>query len=280
MTSAFTAFDASKPAATQTGSTFAASANANDVANWYAIVHGGAAPGFVMSKSGGTTEEPTYYLFTNGAQIVRAHNYWTSGYLTRQVWEVSQDTGATYAQMCDENFSYDGTTGALTATTGGGGMLSVLYYLIGRLKAAATSLTSHIAATVSGGAHNAGSLAAQNADAVAITGGSVSCTYEREAVVAKGNIAGSTAINWAAGGRQTLTVTNSAAALTWTNLPNGVIGYLSLEVTNGGIATSLLTALKPGGTALSWTNPGKDIVTLSCRDGSTVIVEGFARDVK
>jgi hypothetical protein len=279
MTSAYTAFDAAKPAGSQTGPNFAASATANDVALWYCVVMGGNAPGFVASKSGGTTEEPGYYTFTNGAQIVRATNTWTSGNLTQQVWEVSQDTGGTYASVCTQTFTYDGTTGALTATTGAGGMSSFFGYVVGKLKALKTAYDAHAAATGSS-VHGLGTIATQAASAVNITGGTASVTIEREAKTALGNVSGSTSINWNSGGLFTATVTGSSGAFTHSNLPNGVVGYVTLEVTNGGLASSLLTAQKPGGAALSWTSSGKDIVTLMCHDGSTVEVVGFSKDVK
>ena len=96
MTTTVTAFDATKPASTQTGTAFAGSANANDVALWYDAIMGAAVvPGFTLTVSGGTAEEPALYYLKNGATWIRATATWSSAKLTQIVWDVSTDSGST-----------------------------------------------------------------------------------------------------------------------------------------------------------------------------------------
>ena len=169
MASVYTAFDPTKPAGTQTGPTFATSTNVNDVALWYLAVMGGNAHGFTFSTAGGTTEEPGQFIWSNGVYRVYSNNTWASGYLTTQVWTVSQDSGSTTASVCTQIHSYDPTTGMLTATTGSGGMNDVVLYVLGRQKATRVLYDAHAAATGTG-AHGLGTISTQSAAAVAITG--------------------------------------------------------------------------------------------------------------
>lgn len=278
---AYTPFSETAPDGTSgTGTTYSSADNANQLA-LQDMVEFAQVRGIDVSTSGGTGDEPVYYIFTRhgGAILGRATNTWSGGKLVGQKWE--KWNGASYDAIlaADQVLTYDASLN-ITATTYGGGLGSIVWSALAKARKAMADLLTHAASTVSGGAHSAGTMAAQNANAVAISGGYASLAYEREAKIAKGNVSGSTAVDWAASGLCTLTVTNAAATLTWSNLPSGVVGYMTLEVTNGAIATSLFTAQKPGGTALSWTNPGKDIVTLMCHDGATVEVVGFAKDVK
>lgn len=173
MSSSYTDFSASKPSGSSSGPTTMADANSNDIALWYAVVIGGA-KGYALSVSGGTAEEPTTMLWTNGTQRVRATNTWTSGNLTQQVWDVSQDSGATYANVCTQTFTYDGS-GNLTTTTNSGGMLDWLKYLLGKVKSLLTNFNTHTAATGTA-VHGLGSVATQSAASVAITGGTINGT--------------------------------------------------------------------------------------------------------
>jgi hypothetical protein len=114
-----------------------------------------------------------------------------------------------------------------------------------------------------------------------INGGIASVTYEREAKIGLGSITGSTQINWNASGIVTATVAGSGAAFTFTNLPIGLVGYMTVDLTNGGVASSissLFSGVKwPGGaSSYALSTSGRDIITLMCHDGSTVNVVGFA----
>lgn len=282
MASSYTAFNTAQPAGSQTGPNFATSANANDLALWYYVVMG-QGDGWALSTSGGTAEEPAQLIWSNGVQRVRASITWGTtggqdGNPTAITWAVSQDSGANYATVGSAaTLTYD-ANGYMTSTTNAGGLAGWLLHLLGWVKKTWTNLSNHAALSTSSGAHGAGTMAAQNANAVAITGGSASVTYEREAKVVKGNVSSSTAIDWAAGGLQTLTVTGAGGTLTHSNLPNGVCGYVTLDVTNGGVATSLLTGCKfAGGAAPSLTASGRDLISLMCHDGSTVNVVGVVK---
>lgn len=286
---AYSGLDDTKPTGSDTGVALPGTANVNDKALRDAILMG-LFKGYDFSVSGGTASQPAiFYLKKNGGTVwLRGTPTWGSGAgkdgnITAMTWDLSINSGADYTTAPGGNIgtttlSFD-SSGNLTTATGVGGWLAWLWGLMGKAYKLAADVANHIA-LVGTNAHGLGTISTQNANAVAITGGSVSCTYEREAKVAIGNVAGSTAVDWNAGGLQTLTVTNAAATLTFNNKPNGTIGYLTLDVTNGGLATTLFTAVKPGGTALSWTNPGRDVVTLMCHDGGTPAVVGFAKDVK
>jgi hypothetical protein len=260
----YTALDPAKPSsATQSIVEVCASSNANDVALWYQCVSG-AGFGFELTTSGGTVEEPLTFVWTNGTQKVRATNTWSGGYLVQQDWSVSQ-VGVSFAAVCTQTYTYDGT-GALLATTAAGGTSSFLWYAVGRIKALATALAAHIAST-----GTPGTMAAQNANAVAITGGSASLTIEREAKFDLGTVTSSVPINWALGGLATARISHANAAFTHQNLPSGVVGYLTLDLTINTVPSALLAGVKwSGGSPPNFTNGGRDKVILMCHDGATI----------
>lgn len=298
MTTSFAVADLTKPDASSQGiAAFASSITGNELALMAAALFG-EAPGWVYSQTvgSGTAERPQYEFLKNSARWFRRTNTWGStggnnGNLTGSVLEYSSDSGATWATVHNSARTYD-SSGNQTATTGGGGFLQRMEQFFGKLLGLATSLTAHIADTT---AHGAGTIAAQDADAVNIDGGSIDgveigassaaevhFSFARGKVVAKGNVAGSTPINWQAGDYFTMTVTDSAGALTWQNLPSGEAGAITLEVDNPGVASALFPAgtKYSGGVAPTRTASGKDIYECSCRDGSTVVVEQIRKDVK
>jgi hypothetical protein len=123
-----------------------------------------------------------------------------------------------------------------------------------------------------------------NAGNKAILGlNSVWTVYEREGKAALGNVsAAGTQLNWAAGGLITATITAAGATFAHQNLPSGVVGYLVVSLTNGGVATSIASLFPgvkwPGGSAVfALTASGRDEITLRCHDGATVDVVGFAK---
>lgn len=277
---AYTAFDPTTPAGTQAGTAVCDSARNNGKAIRDAVLMG-AMDGFVFSVSGGTASQPATMFWKNGTIWLRATITWgagtgTDGNPTNIVWELSLNSGGVYDTIDTQTFTWD-SSGNLTATTGSGSWVSWISGLLGKFKTLNASYTAHAAATGTA-VHGLGTMSTQSAAAVAITGGSAQLTYEREAKVALGSISGSTAINWAAGGHVTVTAGAAGAALTHSNLPNGVIGYVTVEVTNGGVASALFSGLKwPGGVAQSFSVSGRDIIALMCHDGTTVNVVGFAK---
>ncbi len=133
------------------------------------------------SHSGGTAAEPAERYWTKGTQRIRAQLTWTGGYITREVWAYSADYTAgspVWDQFADTTYTYDGN-GDVTATSGASGGSSfkaVLYTVLGRAKSTLASLTSHIGLVVANGVHGMGTIAGQNANAVAITGGTIAGT--------------------------------------------------------------------------------------------------------
>jgi hypothetical protein len=278
---AYTAFDVTKPAGTQTGSAFATSANANDVAAMHGLATGAlGSPNWTWSVTGGTNDKPTTVVLTNVADGTKKLRYtiaYGSGHYASSVTVAySTDSGSSYPDTIG-TFTFTYTSNELTAGNAGSFVLGRLMHAYGFLRSLYTSVSDH--AALSGtSVHGLGTISTQAANNVAITGGYASVAYEREAKVAKGNISSSTAIDWAAGGLQTMTVTGSGATLTHSNLPNGVVGFVTLDVTNGGVASSLLTGCKfPGGAAPSLTASGRDIISLMCHDGATVNVVGVIK---
>jgi hypothetical protein len=280
---AYSRFDTTKPAGSQTGSAFAASANTNDAA-LLDMIGCSLMDGHAYSQSGGTAEEPTTVLFTNGARILKAALTWASGNITAVTFSLSVNSGSSYDTIgSPAALTYDGS-GNLTASTNFGGMLLKVWEWIGKVKALRTLFNAHVAATGIA-VHGLQDMALQDNAAVNIDGGTIDGTaiggavqapinaqVSRELVVAKGSISGATPIDWSAGGYQTMTV-GAAATLSFTNLPTtGLAQGLTLEITNGAAFTLTWPAgIKwPSASAPTLTTSGVDIVELVCRDGSTV----------
>ena len=282
MASTFVPFDGSLPLGTNPGTSVPDDFRNNGNALRYAIASG-SIPG-AFSTSGGTAAQPAQYLWSSGAHQVRATNTWgttggSANNLQSQVYEVSQDSGATWASVGTKTYTYD-SNGELTAVSGLGSMLDILWALVGKFTRVYAYILAHVAG-VGAAVHGLGTMSTQSAAAVAITGGSVSCTIEREAKVALGSISASTPVNWSTTGLYTLTAGGSGAAITHATLPSGVVGYLTLDITNGGVATSLLAGCKiAGGVLPTLTAAGRDIVSLMCHDGATVTIVGVLLDVK
>lgn len=233
-----TAFDATKPdPATQAGTAFGNSAQANDAALRDAAVSG-QMEGFLFSQTVGTgsASQPQYFYWKNGTTWIRATNTWdtsgnaSNGNLTSQLWELSTNSGGAYDTIDTQGRTYD-ASGNLTASTGGGGMLDWILAKMCLLKTVIAGLAAHIALTGTS-AHGLGTMSTQAASAVAVTGGTingatvgattpaaVNATNETETSVTEtvsGVNAGVT-IDWANGcGVMTNNGTN---ALTFTNVP-------------------------------------------------------------
>lgn len=277
---AYSQFDSTKPVGTDTGPNVTATANVNDKALRDAIITG-QMHGFAFSASGGTARQPTTMLWKNGAIWLRAVVTWgTTGGETYNikevVWSLSVNTGGAYDQIDDQVFTYD-TAGNLTATTNSGGFTSWLISLIGRVGVNEANIAAALGTT-----SGLGSMATQNANAVAIAGGFAELAYEREKTTLLGNLAGAIAIDWKVQGVVTVTVTAAGATFTYANLPpggaGGMSGGLLVKVTNGGLATNLFgSARKPAGFSLS--SAGTDWVALMCVDGATPEVTGVTKAV-
>ena len=268
---AYSPFVPTKPVGTDSGPAVVTSINVNELALWDAVLMGNV-NGFVFSVLGGTAAQPGAFYFKNGTRWLRGTLTWSAGNITQVVWALSTNSGGAYDTICTQTLTYD-VSGNLTSTTNASGLSSWLMSLMGKVAGIATSIAS-LSATVAG----LGTMASQSASAVAITGGTATLTTERETKVALGSIAGSTALDWSTGGLFTVTVTGSGAVFTHANLPSGKVGYVTLDITNGGLATSLFSGCKnAGGVAPSLSSSGRDIVSLMCHDGAVVNVIGVLK---
>lgn len=284
-TPAYTEYNAGLPDGTHSGPTTITDLLNNLLALRDKSMMGDNIAGWTYSQTGGTAEEPGSCTFTNGTLRYRGTPTWTSGYITSILWEWSNDSGSTYSTVFTIASTVDGN-GNVTATTGGGGFLFPwVLGLYGKFKALRTTFNTHLGQGPVA-AHGAGTMSTQNATAVAITGGSVSCTYEREAIQALANGNASNTMNWSAGGVSTLTVTGTSCTIVHTNLPNAAGGWMILKLVNGGLCSggllaNLISGIKtPGAGAISLTASGKDRIALYCDDGATVEVLGVSKDVR
>lgn len=280
-----TAFDATKPdAATQNGTTFGASAVANDKALRDCIVSG-QMEGFVFSATNGTgtAAQPQYFYWKNGTTWIRATNTWEStgdkdGNLTTQLWELSTNSGGAYDTIVTEGFTYD-ASGNLLTTTAGGSLMAWVLAKMAPLKKVIAGLASHIALT-GASAHGLGTISTQAASSVAITGGTVNGTTVGASTPAAGTFTRASeqlntytpalnagqALDWAKGG--SVVTTNGTNALTFSNVPASVIGTHMVKV------SSFSNVTWPG--SVSWGLGGapsigakEAIVSLVTVDGGT-----------
>lgn len=276
-TPAYTAPSRANPQQSQNGLLAIASALANDNAYQDGIILGTVAGWTLATTNGtGTAEKPQIKTFSNGVERLRLTYTWTGDYVTSILREWSNDSGATYVTIATEGFTRDGSSNSTTGTNTG--ILSWFYELFGKFLGLRTSFNAHTAATGTA-VHGLGTIATQAASAVAITGGSVVCTYEREnvQVLANGNAANT--CSWVAGGYARLTVTGASASIAMSNLPpNGTAQVMTFIITNGGLATTLFSGLKwPGGVAQTFSASGRDILAVLVQDGATLDVVGFGK---
>lgn len=248
--------------------------NQNDL--WRSLVMLGVR-GWTMALSGGTSEEPAVITFSNTVNTdfkIRSTITWgttggANGNVTAILWEVQNDatSTATWATAYTTTATYD-SGGHMTACTNGG-MFIWLLQLIGKVKFLYDAIAS-----VGGG----GTMGAQNATAVAITGGTLEAKYFRELVVTKGSVSGATAISFNDGSFFTITCGTSAASINFTNKPNGKSQYITVDVTNGGVASSFFPTVG-GLTPPALTAIGLDRLIFECHDGSNVFLSSYTLDM-
>ena len=279
---AYGAFDKTKPAGTDLASAFPGNINTNEVALRDMAAMGQAA-GYDYSVSGGTAEEPATLFFKQGtggsAHWLRATLSWSSGRITQIVWDKSINGGTDYTtapggSICTQVFSYDGS-GNLTTATNAGGVVSLLIYLLGKVKSVFSTLTTHTGTTGTG-VHGLGTMSTQAASAVNITGGTVQVTwvsynFSRGGLVNLGNFSGTVNLDWSAGDTFYGTCVG-VTTFTESNRPSGLAGSITLDLTNpGAFAVTWPAAWKwPAGVAPTRTASGVDLYEAFCRDGTTV----------
>lgn len=284
---AYTKLNRATPAGTQAGTAVPVSARENLCALADGIIFG-ALPDYLFSVSvgSGSAEEPQYLYWTNSSANIklRATLTWGTtggedGNIKQMVLDLSINGGTDYTtapggNICTIVNSYD-SNGYLTSSTGGGGMLAFIGYLLGRHKTLWSLVSAH-AASSGTSVHGLGTISTQAANNVSITGGTISgvaldFNTARGKVVNLGSMSGSVAIDWAAGDYFYGTIAG-VTTLSWSNLPSGKAGSVTLELTNpGAYSVTWPTGVKwPAGTAPSRTSSGVDLYEFVCRDGTTV----------
>jgi hypothetical protein len=123
---AYTAFDPSKPnPGTQAGTAEEDSVRYNLQAMRDMIAAIGMCPGFDMSLDVGTGnyEEPQYVYYKRTPEWIRVTQVWTSHQLISSAFHYSSNSGNAWDAIVDLagkfklTYTYDGSTGAITATT-------------------------------------------------------------------------------------------------------------------------------------------------------------------
>jgi len=275
-TPAYVPFDSLQPVVTSTRQIAIDKSRTNLLALRDAVVSGRIA-GWTLATAGGTAEEPASKSWTNGTERIVAGITWSGGYITQVVWDWSNDSGVSYSRICTETANYDGSGNMTTGNNSS--WLSWFYEVMGKVKASRNSIAAHIAG-VGTAVHGLGSMSTQNANAVAITGGTAYFQSEREAVYTNGALASAIAISWPAVGACNLGITGAGAQITHTGLPNGVLGFMTFRVNSAVVPTLLFPGVKwPGGAVPLFTLGGVDLVTLMCLDGAT-IYGSFLKDLK
>lgn len=279
MPTTYTPIDLAKPSgATQAGTPHSQSTRDNMIAEAIGITVG-QLEGYAYSQvvGAGDVMRPDTWYWKSGANWIRSTNTWgtsggADGNLTQMVIDWSTDNGATWASVKTITYTYD-ASGALTATSNGGGLASLLAMMWGFIK----KLVTHIAGAGTS-VHSLGSMSTQAANAVAITGGAIKSTTQQVAVNNIGTVSAPFNIDLSLGHFHTFTVAAGAVA-TFTNIPaSGTVHPVTLRITNGGlVAFNTLfpgTKTRPGGVNPTLTSSGVDDVHGYFRDGTTFEITG------
>jgi hypothetical protein len=274
-------FDSSLPSpAFRSGVQTADDMRNNQLALRDSVLMGGIA-GFQYSRTigTGTAEEPQYEFLKNGLIWIRATMFYSGiGNPATSFVEVSTDGGTSYSSQSAVAYALDSALNP-TGSSGGGGGASLhgawLVSLIGKFKQLRASVLAHFAATTASRVHGMGTLAAQDASAVAITGGNATLDRLivggiRGAAPSSGTAAGAVTLDWRFSSYAL--VVSGPLAFTWANLPGSAQSAgLALHIYN----PSGYTITWP--TPLVWTSatpiqPGaQDLFAFWARDGNVVL---------
>jgi len=170
-TPAFTQIDVTKPTVAGTRQVGIDAIRNNGAALVYYIISG-RANGWTLTTAS-NVEEPTYRLWTNGTESLKATFTYTAGYVTQIVWAWSNDSGGSYTTIFTETATYNSThqTGGANSSH-----LSWLYEWIGKFKDLRALFTAHNGGAVGTYHSGIGTIASQAAASIAITGGSIKGT--------------------------------------------------------------------------------------------------------
>lgn len=297
-TPAYTHFDASNPQGSQTGPNFATSTLADLIALRNSFFTGKVKDYvFERTNGSGSADDPQFFYFKNASTNIwfRATNTWSSGKLTTQTWDWSNDAGASWAAVhaADSN-TFDASYN-VTASTQGNSFFILVIEAIAKVRKTITDLAAHIAGTGTG-VHGLGSVATQSAAAVAITGGTINgttlgastaaaadVTRIREAFTDLGTIAGggTATMDWSAAAHYSFTAPVNTANFTiaFSNLPAaGKSQGITFEIINGQRSSGVITypanakwiggvATKPADSSLE--SAGRNLFVCFTRDGGT-----------
>ena len=279
-TPAFTQIDVTKPTVAGTRQVGIDAIRNNGAALVYYIISG-RANGWTLTTAS-NVEEPTYRLWTNGTESLKATFTYTAGYVTQIVWAWSNDSGGSYTTVFTETATYNSThqTGGANSSH-----LSWLYEWIGKFKDLRTLFTAHNGGAVGTYHSGIGTIASQAAASVAITGGSIKATTVGGTGASEATLGTFTAAREKYAGDVTIggsTYTLDLSLGTWfrisptgaytiavSNAPaSGFLNVILLEIVDGAGHTMTLTSI--GG---SWGNAGAptysantDFVQLISRD--------------
>lgn len=285
---AYTAADVSKPTTANTREEVVNFARTNAAALRDMIAGGGDGSGaWAFAQSGGTAAAPTTITLSKGAERIRWSLTYTGNQVTAITCAYSSDSGSNYDTIGSFTFGFDASTfGNVTSGNVGSVLLARAMQVWAFVRDLYASFTSHTGTTVGSGAHGAGSIASQNANAVAVTGGTINGASVGATTPAMGYFVGarevhaavafggaSTNLDLAAAGSFAFTATGSgAAALTFSNPPpNNRATTIYLFLTNGGLRTwTWPTGSKwAGGSPPSLSSSGLDVLTATTVDGGT-----------
>ncbi len=117
----YTAFDGSKPDPTTQGITAFASSTRDNLEALRDAVVAGIMPGWNLSASGGTVDEPAAWIYAKGSERVKLELTWGTtggedGNVTVMVMKYSSDSGSNYDTVGTATFTYD-SNGYCTAIT-------------------------------------------------------------------------------------------------------------------------------------------------------------------
>lgn len=283
---AYSDFQPTKPDVDDDGTQIPVDARRNDRALRDAIL-ACAFPGFEFSIVNGTGDarRPQYMYWKQGsggsAPWVRATLTWsaagTNKYcITGVQWEYSANGGSSYDNMASAAaLTYD-SNGNLTAVSNMAAANAITLALLGHFWRHVDDYATHVADTT---AHDVGTLAAQDASAVAITGGTIETTLQRVLIPAGALLGTKNApfnIDLNNGHFFSFTVQSGAVA-TFTNKPSsGTFHPFTLEIVNGGLVAdqTLFPGCKAANGLLTLQTSGTDLVHGYVRDGATVIFTG------
>jgi hypothetical protein len=281
---AYSPLQLTKPSGADIGSTFATDTLRNDLALADAIALGALLKDFLYSVTVGTgdAKRPQYVYLKNGTRWVRLNLTWGTSAgakynVTAATMELSTNSGGVYDTVASFTATYD-ANGNVTATTGAGSFVMMLFSLLGHFWRQVDLYDAHVASTT---AHSMLSMAQQAATAVAITGGTIVTPTQNltmPAGAALGTKNGAFNIDLSLSHYFTVTIQAGAVA-TFTNKPaSGTVKGFTLKITNGGLVAdqTLFPGCQAPGGALALSSAGTDLLHGMIADGSTIMFTGVS----